>query len=164
MTYFIPTPETLEELKALYRKLAMKHHPDLGGDTEAMKAVNNEYDLLFDRVKNLHKNQAGETYSKETSETAEHFRDIISALLRLRMQGVDIELIGSFLWVSGNTKPYKDEIKALGFKWSTNKLSWYLAPENYRKKSRRQFTLDDIRDMFDSERVGGEYTPQPALS
>ena len=38
MKYFTPVPATLEELKALYRKLAMKHHPDLGGDTETMKA------------------------------------------------------------------------------------------------------------------------------
>lgn len=153
MKYFTLTPETLEELKSMYRKLAMKHHPDLGGDTETMKLINNEYDRLFDLVKNLHKNQAGETYSKDTSEAADHFKDIISALLRLRMQGVDIELIGCFLWISGNTKPYKDDIKALGFKWSTNKLSWYKSPDGYRKTSKRDWTLKDIRDAFGSEPV-----------
>ena len=33
--FFEPLPETLEELKAMYRKLAMEHHPDRGGSHEA---------------------------------------------------------------------------------------------------------------------------------
>jgi curved DNA-binding protein CbpA len=36
-----------EDLKTQYRKLAMLHHPDAGGTTEAMQAVNREYDQLF---------------------------------------------------------------------------------------------------------------------
>jgi len=153
MTHFKPTPATLEELKAQYRKLAMLHHPDKGDDTETMKAINSEYDVLFESVKNLHKNAQGESYTKETTETPEHFRNIINALLN--MDGVTIELIGSFLWLSGNTKVYKDEIKALGFKWSKNKCSWYLSPPGYRKISKRDFTMDDIREMFGSETVRG---------
>jgi len=35
-TYFVPTPATLEELKALYRKLAFTHHPDRGGTSGTM--------------------------------------------------------------------------------------------------------------------------------
>ena len=155
-TYFTPQPETLEELKAQYRRLAMIHHPDVGGDTETMKAVNNEYDQLFPRLKNTHRNAAGETYTKETAETADQYRDIINALIRLRMDGVEIEIIGCFIWVSGNTKPYKDDIKALGFKWSTNKTAWYHSPPDYRKRSRKDYTMGDIRNMFGSARVSAE--------
>ena len=152
-TYFIPVPETIEELKALYRKLAMKHHPDLGGNTETMKSVNNEYDALFEDVKSYRRNAKGEVYTKETTEAPEHFRDIVDALIKLQMEGVEIELIGSFLWVSGNTKPYKDEIKELGFKWSQNKTAWYLSPDGYRKPSRKDFTVNDIRNMYGSANV-----------
>jgi len=165
MKYFIPKPSTLEELKALYRTLAMKFHPDRkGGDTETMKAINNEYDELFSAVKNFHKNKDGETYTKETAETSDYFRDVINALIRLCMKAVNVELIGSFLWLSGNTRPYKDAIKALAFKWSTNKNAWYLAPENYVKRSKKQFSMNDIRNMYGSEAVDTDRAAEPALA
>jgi len=151
--FFIPTPSTIEELKALYRKLALKYHPDLGGNTADMQAINNEYDCLFDEVKSFRRNAKGEVYEKETAEAPEHFRYIINALIKLKMESVLIELIGSFLWLSGNTKPYKDEIKELGFKWSQNKSSWYLAPDGYRKRSRKDYSMNDIRNMYGSANV-----------
>ncbi len=72
-TYFIPTPKTLEELKAQYRKLAMLHHPDRGGNLEAMQAVNSEYDTLFPKLKDIHQTKEGETYTarQATTETAD---------------------------------------------------------------------------------------------
>ena len=154
--YFKPMPETLEELKGQYRKLAFQYHPDRGGNDEAMKAVNNEYDELFPRLKKVHRARDGETYTKESTETPEQYREIINVLLQLHMNGVDIEIIGSFIWLSGNTKPYKDEIKALGFKWSQNKTAWYLPPEGYKKFGRKQFDLDEIRAMYSSTRVSSE--------
>lgn len=39
-------PSTLEELKQQYKKLALKHHPDLGGNTADMQGINNEYDII----------------------------------------------------------------------------------------------------------------------
>ena len=36
-------PTTAEELKKQYRKLAMQHHPDLGGNEDDMKEINAEY-------------------------------------------------------------------------------------------------------------------------
>lgn len=34
------------ELERLYKRLARRHHPDRGGDTEAMKAINEAYRVL----------------------------------------------------------------------------------------------------------------------
>ena len=50
MKYFTNI-RTLDELKAAYRRLAMQYHPDMGGDTEAMKAINAEHDELFEQLK-----------------------------------------------------------------------------------------------------------------
>lgn len=44
--YFTPTPATAEEAKSVYRKLAHKHHPDMGGSVEAMQQINEEYSHL----------------------------------------------------------------------------------------------------------------------
>jgi curved DNA-binding protein CbpA len=151
MKYFHPIPETLEELKKTYRKLAFEHHPDNGGDIEEMKIVNGEYSKLFDRLKNIHVNAQGEKYTKETNETPEQFIHIINELIRF--EGVQIEIIGSFIWVSGNTKPYKEQLKEMSFKWSSNKLSWYLAPEGYKRRNRQNYSLQDIRNMYGSKEV-----------
>ena len=153
--HFNPIPETLEELKATYRHLAMKYHPDRGGETVLMQELNNEYDEIFPKVKDLHVNREGETYTKETTEAPEMFRNIVETLIRMRMDGVLIEVIGSFLWLSGNTMPYKNGIKALGFKWSKNKRAWYMAPPGYVKRSRKDYTITDIRQMFGSAVVSG---------
>ena len=146
--HFAPTPQTLEELKSQYRKLAIKHHPDRGGDLETMKAVNNEYDELFPRLKDIHKTKTGETYTarQETTETPDQFKSLIAELMK--MDGITIEVIGCFVWVSGETRPHKEKLKALRFKWHTKKFTWYLAPEDYRKRSRKDYALDEIRAMY----------------
>lgn len=41
---------TLEELKKVYRELALANHPDRGGDTVVMQAINVEYDASHDRM------------------------------------------------------------------------------------------------------------------
>ena len=41
---FFKNCHTVEEIKAGYKRLARLHHPDLGGDLETMKALNNAYE------------------------------------------------------------------------------------------------------------------------
>ena len=66
MKYF-KNVNSLEDLKKQFKKLAFKHHPDRGGDAEIMKAVNNEYDMLFPIWKNRD--------NIKTEETAESTRN-----------------------------------------------------------------------------------------
>jgi len=146
--HFIPTPETLEELKTIYRKLALKHHPDKGGSEQDMKAVNNEYDELFAKLKDAHKTRDGKTYTakQSSSETPDQFKDLIAKLSE--MESIVIEIIGCFVWVTGNTKVYRGPLKELNFKWHSKKIAWYLAPEDYRRRSRKNYDLDEIRTMY----------------
>ena len=148
------SPQTLEELKKQYKKLAMKYHPDLGGNAEAMKEINNEYEKLFLNLKDVHKKANGEFYSSENSETAFEFMDIIEKLIH--MDGIVIEICGSWIWITGETKPHKDSLKALAFRWSNSKKAWYYHKGEYHKKSSKKMSLDDIRDCYGSEKVNAD--------
>ena len=145
---FFSNPRTLEELKKQYRELAMKHHPDKGGDTETMKKINAEYDNLFAKLKDVHQTKDGETYTtkQSTTETPEYFKKIIDELMR--MDDVIIEIIGCFIWLTGNTRQYKDQIKALKFQWHSKKIAWYLKPDDYKKRSHKDYNLEEIRNMY----------------
>lgn len=118
-------PETLEDLKKQYKRLAFQNHPDRGGKTSDMQEINAEYEDLFSRLKDVHKNAQGEFYTVRTAttETATEFMDIIEKLIR--MDGIEIEVCGSWLWVTGDTRPHKEDLKALKFRWSSNKGAWY---------------------------------------
>lgn len=152
MTY-IKNVKTLEELKKTYKKLSLKLHPDCGGSDKEMAELNNEYDELFSKLKNYHKNKEGEIYEKETSETPEQFKEVINKLFALKMIDIEIEIIGSFIWITGNTKPYKDEFKALNFRYSPKKMAWYQAPSDYKKRNRKNYDMDKIRGMYGSQKV-----------
>lgn len=151
MKYLRESIKTLEELKKEYHWLCLQLHPDVGGSDEEMKNLNAEYEQLFKRVKNVHINKDGETYERETEETPEAFQELIAELLK--MDGIEIEIIGCFVWVSGNTKPHKEQLKALGFKWHSKKLCWYKSPDGYRRWGKGEYTMEDIRTMYSSVRV-----------
>lgn len=47
MAYF-QNIHSLADLKKEYRRLALQHHPDKGGDTAVMQQVNIEFEKLYD--------------------------------------------------------------------------------------------------------------------
>ncbi len=146
-------PKTLEELKKQYKRLAVAHHPDMGGSTQEMQEINSEYEKLFEQLKNTHQNKDGDFYTSttDTTETASEFMDIISALINLN--GIAIEVCGSWVWVTGDTKPHKDILKGLRFRWSSNKQAWYFHREGFRKRSKKSLSLDEIRGFYGSEKI-----------
>ncbi|MGH2245643.1 molecular chaperone DnaJ, partial [Enterococcus faecalis] len=54
---FIKDVSTLEELKRVYKKLALKYQPDMGGTDKEMAQINNEYEAFFDKLTNTQKNK-----------------------------------------------------------------------------------------------------------
>lgn len=93
-----------------------------------------------------------ETAEQEsTTETAEEFMDIIRNLSGL--SGIEVELCGSWLWISGNTYPVKGQLSAFGCRWSKGKKKWFWTKEQFTKARYKTPSMADIRRMYGSEQV-----------
>ena len=132
---------TLEELKKEYKKLAMKLHPDRPtGNEELFKEMSSEYDTLFKIL----------STQEKSSETSTEYKDIINAIMNLN---VDIEIIGTWIWITGDTKPVKETLKENGFRWAKNKKAWYWHNGDYKKVSHKKMEMDDIRNLYGSQKI-----------
>ena len=119
-TYF-KNVQTLEELRKQYKDLLKKYHPDNGGSEETTKAINIEYERLFKILKNNHDSRQHNTRSNNTTGNKESSYDNMKydfaedSLLREMLQKVihfsdiTIEIIGNWIWISGNTYQYRTE-------------------------------------------------------
>lgn len=148
--------KTAEDVKQLYKNLVKKLHPDLNRDrdtTADFQAMQNEYETAWNRLKNVHVNASGEQYTKETTEDAKEYMDLIEKLIKL--DGVNVELCGAWLWLTGDTKTHKDIIKELGFKWAGKKAAWYYHRDPWHKKASKM-TMDDIRNKYGSIYFGSK--------
>lgn len=146
---------SINELKTAYHALIKQHHPDKGGSTAEMQEINNEYTALFEILKLQHNAEAhaDETgFKKETSETPEEFIHIVSELMKL--DGLEIELCGCWLWIGGNTRTHKEQLKALGCKWSKKKALWSWHHDDGNPWHRGNKSMAYIRNKYGSEYLG----------
>ena len=133
----------LKELKKQYRALAMELHPDRGGDAEEFKALVNEYEQLL-RILAKENNKDEEKFDQEV-ELEEEYLKVVNQLISF--DGLIIEILGSWIWISGKTYPARAKIKELGFKWSKEKTMWYLPDEDrpVRKYKNKGKDINEIR-------------------
>ena len=137
---------TLEDVKRKYKELAMLHHPDKGGCTATMQDINNEYE-------NVMKNPFFEFAKQPEQEQAEFIKypEIINQIIVL--QGIIIELIGNWIWISGNTYPYKSQLKQIGFYFAPKKVMWYYRPPDYKSSNKSPKTIEYIRAKYGSDTI-----------
>ena len=131
-------------LKEAYHKACLEHHPYHGGDVEMMKLVNDANETL----KNLDYWWTPSQAAKATKLTP--LTETIKSLLNVirHFEGVKIELIGTWLWVTGNTRKYKEQLKENGFKFSGKKLAWYFHEGTFRRYSKEAFSLNSLRSKW----------------
>lgn len=142
--------KSIEDVKATYKSLAKKYHPDIAGaeSTATMQEINSEFEKAFEKYKNIHESAEGNTYETEqqTTETPAEFMEIINKLINC--EGLNIELVGRWIWLSGNSYPYKDIIKSLGFKWANTKKAWYWHSEQDGTANRKRMSLEQIKEKY----------------
>ncbi len=151
MQYF-SNCKTIEEVKAQYKQLAKQYHPDLGGDTATMQAINREYTYACARLAN------GAGLSDEQADNeiklSELYREAIEKIIYL--PGIIIEIVGHWIWVTGNTKPVKDNLKDAHFIFAPKKCAWYFRADEYKTRGGKK-SLDEIRQKYGSENINTKF-------
>ena len=148
--------KTLEELRKQYKELLKKHHPDNGGNLEIMQEINAEYDRLFKILKSRHESNNTDSCNTKSDYNNMKYDFAEDELLRetlnkiINFSGIDIELVGAWIWVSGNTYAYKKDLKELSFRWAAKKKMWYWHSEAFRKRSRKALSMEEIRNYYGS--------------
>lgn len=141
---------TAEAIKAKYRELCKKYHPDMpGGDTRTMQEINAAYAIASDKAKRQEKPDWNEQQYRDAAVVDEAIREAIEKIIRLA--GLQIEICGLWVWVSGDTKTHKEALKAAGYQWAPKKMKWYYAgiPAN----GRGRMSMDEIRWRYGSQKV-----------
>lgn len=162
MAKYFKDINTLEELRKQYKELLKKFHPDnANGSTEACQEINAEYDRLFKVLKDRHESKSAD--SKENNAKTDFnnmkydftedqkLREVLQRIITF--EGINIEIVGCWIWVDGNTYDYKDALKEIGFKWAREKKKWYFHTEAFRKRSKKKLSMDDIRNYYGSTEV-----------
>lgn len=140
--------KTIEEVKKLYKKLAMENHPDRGGDTATMQGINTEYAYACARLAKG-AGLSGEDADREI-QLSEEYREVIEKIIQL--QGIVIELVGNWIWVTGDTRAVKNDLKAAGLFYASKKVAWYYRNEFFKTRGNNA-PLEQIRRKYGSETI-----------
>ncbi len=163
-----------EEIKREYRRLCKQWHPDLGAQiadeierrTKKMQEINVAYAQASAVYRHEDIRQRARQYNKpeptpqdyaDADATDERIREAIEKIVVL--EGLDIEICGLWVWVSGTQKRGTsvandhalDVLMQTGFKYSGGKKKWHFAgvpAGGYRK-----FTMEQIRQRYGSKKV-----------
>lgn len=143
-TKYFEACRTLDEVKALYKQLALLHHPDRGGRTATMQEINLEYESI--------KNNPHFRFYKEKEESQKDFTEfpeIISQIIGFK--GITIEMCSNWIWLSGATYRYSKELKKIGFFFAGEKKLWYWRPHDYKSANRTPRDMSYIRKKYGSD-------------
>ena len=129
----------INEAKKIYKNLARKLHPDVGGSTEAFKLLQEVYNSVLEQGASV----------GEDAEYDLELERVISKILHY--ENLIIEVVGSWIWLSGETRAIKEVLKELKFKWASKKKQWYYG--EMKGRNPKQKSMDDIKAKYGCTRV-----------
>ena len=76
--------------------------------------------------------------------------EIIEKLIHL--DGIEIEICGTWIWLTGNTYFHREYLKEIGCRWSSGHKKWYWTEAPFYNKSSKK-SMERIRLEYGSEKV-----------
>lgn len=157
-TNFFNDCKTTDEAKKSFYKLALELHPDKGGDTKQFQELLRQFENFRPHTDKF------EGESDNWKDLSPVYTNIIEQLIKL--DGITVEIVGSYIWIGGNTWAHKAAIKAIDCgdqmqaRWARKKKMWYFKPANYKPRVRKEYGMDEIRDIYGSQWISIQGTPQ----
>jgi len=140
----------IDSLKKSYFKLAKVYHPDAGGTKEQFQRLQKEYEGLFKTIMSGSNLSANDIANE--IELDENLRQAVDAIIGI--PSLNVELIGKWIWVSGNTYPIRNELKNAGFMFAPVKKMWYY--KGIESAGRGKLTIDQIRKKYGTQAIQKE--------
>ena len=138
---------SIDDLRQQYKALCVRLHPDKpNGNHKLFVEMQEEYQK---HLEHLTSKSESFNYTEE-----KELQDRIDSLMNL--DGLIIELCGTWLWITGNTIEHKGSLKSLGFKWASKKKKWYFSPYKTKRKGKRTMSMGYIRNKYGSKTIVNE--------
>jgi hypothetical protein len=139
----------LDSLKKEYFKLAKKYHPDAGGTTQQFQQLQAEYEKLLKKI--LSGSSLNTEQKQNEVEIDQAIRDIIDALVNV--QNIDVEIVGKWLWVGGNTYPVRTILKGAGLTFIKKAGVPYWVYKGTESKGRGNMSIEEIKAKYGSHKI-----------
>jgi hypothetical protein len=135
-------------LKTRFRDLCKIHHPDRGGDLATMQALNAAYECAL-------RGEFRKTMSDDDAEEAVNMSVAVAAKVAeiIGLEGLILEIVGRWLWVTGDTFTHRGALKTAGLWFASKKRAWYWhTPEDSVPRGGKK-SLEEIRSTYGSQRI-----------
>ena len=150
------------DVKKQYKELILIYHPDRNNNSpesnENMKQINAEYEYLLPIADKLEEQACKAAGTKKTSRhnINDGYRELIEKFVFI--PGLKIEIIGAWVWISGNTYANYNLFKENDFKFSNSKKAWYWYDGITEQKQwhRGHYNMKELRSRWGSTEVEKE--------
>lgn len=143
-------------VKSIYRKLAKENHPDKHGPTfiPIMQAINAAYHAKLESLNG--QTRIGSDGKEHTYRyTYAREQEVVDQLSRLDacpdLADLEIEIIGCWIWVRGDTKPRKETLKQVGCIFHSKRECWYWRPKGSFSRKYTGLSFETLRAAYGSE-------------
>jgi hypothetical protein len=134
----------IDSLKKQYRELALKYHPDAGGTHEQFLELKNEYDMLFKKI--LNNSNLNDEQKANEIKLDEALQNVVDCLIFL--PNIKIEIIGKWIWVSGDTYSIRTILKSAGLIFIKKAGVPFWVYKGVESAGRGKMTIDEIKSKY----------------